>query len=61
MPKRHMSRNGNTGGAVVTSTEHTEGHETMDEDSIPDTGTTTGQGTFVEDTGYVRGHRSGLL
>ena len=30
----------------------------MDEDDIPDTSMTTGHGTFVEDTGDVRGHRS---
>ena len=30
----------------------------MDEDEIPNTGMTTGHGTFVGDTGDVRGHRS---
>ena len=38
--------------------ERAEGHETMDEDEIPDTGMTAGHGTFVEDTGDVRGHRA---
>ena len=30
----------------------------MHEDEIPDVGITTGHGTFVADTGDVRGHRS---
>ena len=42
-----MSNNGDTGGVVVTSVEHTEGHETMDEKQISDVGITTGHGTFV--------------
>ena len=55
-----MSRQGAAGGATATSAERTEGHEVMDdsEDEIPDTGMTAGHGTFVADTGDVRGHRS---
>ncbi len=35
-----MTSYGDTGGSVVTSTEHTEGHEVMDEDQISDVGIT---------------------
>ena len=53
-----MARNGAAGGAVVTSAERAEGHEAIHEDEIPDVGITEGHGTFVVDTGDVRGHRS---
>ena len=55
---RAMASNGAAGGAVVTSAERTEGHEAMDEDVIPLPSITVGHGTFVEDTGDVRRHRS---
>ena len=51
-----MARNG-TAGPVVTSAQRAEGHEAMHEDEIPDVGITAGPGTFVADTGDVRGHR----
>jgi hypothetical protein len=50
-----MVRNGGAGGTVVTSEEHAEGHEAMDEEQISDEGITR---TFVVDTGHVRVHRS---
>ena len=52
-----MTNNGDGGGSVVTSTEHTEDHETMDEDQISDEGITSGHGNFVTHTRDVRGHR----
>ena len=42
-----MTRNETTGGTVVTSTEHTEGHEVMDLNQISDEGITTGHGTLL--------------
>jgi hypothetical protein len=49
---------GTVGGEVVTSTEHTEGHDTTGVHQISDEGITTDHGTFVVDTGDVGGHKS---
>jgi len=43
-----MSNNGDTGGVVVTSVEHTEGHETMDEKQISDVGIRCWEEDFLE-------------
>jgi hypothetical protein len=37
-----MSKKRTGGGTVVTSAERPEGHDTMDEDELPDTGMTAG-------------------
>ena len=49
-----MSSNGTTEGDDVTSTEHTEGNEVMDQGEIPDTGMNTGH-----DFCYGHGGRQG--
>jgi hypothetical protein len=41
-----MTRNGTTGGTIVSSVQHEEGHETMDEDVLTPPSITTGHGAL---------------